>query len=77
MHFLVMFEFIEKLSQFLQLPEAKKLNLKLGNAIYIYQMCMSMAHGITMTLCGDKYMDITKEVINDIFSVFDNMDEED
>lgn len=76
-HFLVMFEFIKKLSQFLEMPETKRLNLRMGKSIYIYQMCISMAHGITMTLCGDKYMDITKEVIKEIFSVFDNMDEDD
>jgi hypothetical protein len=33
------------------------------------QLVLAMAHGVTLTLCKDNYMEIANNVINDLFHV--------
>lgn len=44
-----------------------KLGLRPSNSFVKTQMCLAMAHGVTLTLCKDNCINIADKVLNDLF----------
>lgn len=47
--------------------DISKLGLRPSNSFVKTQMCLSMAHGVTLTLCKDDCINIADKVLNDLF----------
>jgi predicted unusual protein kinase regulating ubiquinone biosynthesis (AarF/ABC1/UbiB family) len=61
------YKFISSLRSYLTDHEISNLGLTLSDSFVKTQLVLAMAHGITLTLCKDNYMDLANVVINELF----------
>ena len=47
--------------------EIKKLGLKPNDEFVKLQLALAMSHGVTLELCKEKYIDLTNEVLDEMF----------
>ena len=47
--------------------DMSKLGLRPSDSFVKTQMCLAMAHGVTLTLCKDNCINIADKVLNDLF----------
>jgi predicted unusual protein kinase regulating ubiquinone biosynthesis (AarF/ABC1/UbiB family) len=63
----LLFDFIINFNNYLSSNNLKKYGIRVNEGFIKMQMGIAMAHGISMILCEDKYMDVVDEVLNEIF----------
>lgn len=61
------YNFVDKLNSYLTDNTITELGLKPCDSFVKIQLTMAMAHGITMTLCKNNYMEILDRVVSDLF----------
>jgi len=62
-----LFSFFSKMKEYLNDSEFLNLGIRPSDNFVKTQMVLAMAHGITLTLCKNKYSDILEEVMNELF----------
>jgi len=55
------------LRSYLSDQEISDLGLTLSDSFVKSQLVIAMAHGVTLTLCKDNYMELANIVINELF----------
>jgi ubiquinone biosynthesis protein len=63
------FKFLNGLKEYMSQNELLDLGLRPSDNFVKTQLVLAMAHGVTLTLCKDNYMEIANNVINDLFHV--------
>jgi len=61
------YKFISSLRSYLSDHEISNLGLTLSDSFVKTQLVLAMAHGVTLTLCKDNYMELANVVINELF----------
>jgi len=61
------YKFISNLRSYLSDQEISDLGLTLSDSFVKTQLVLAMAHGVTLTLCKDNYMELANIVINELF----------
>lgn len=61
------YKFLKDFTNFLKTPEISNLGLKPSERFIKTQISLAMAHGITLTLCKDDYINVADKVLNDLF----------
>ena len=64
---LMIYEFINNLNNYLNSNNLNKYGLKINDNFIKMQMGITMAHGISLSLCKDNYMKVANVVLNDLF----------
>lgn len=64
-----LYNMISKLNQYFSTEQFKSLNLQPSSSFVKLQVTITMAHGIAMELCKDKYITVIEEVMDDLFHV--------
>lgn len=64
-----MYEFLSKLNEYLNNSELENLGIHPSDNFVKSQLVLAMAHGVTMTLCKENFVNIFDEVINELFHV--------
>jgi predicted unusual protein kinase regulating ubiquinone biosynthesis (AarF/ABC1/UbiB family) len=67
------YKFISKLNKYLNDSEIANIGIKPSDNFIKTQLVLSMAHGITLTLCKEHYFSLAEKVINELFhtNIFD------
>ena len=58
---------LSKLNDYLNIPELSKFGIRPSDNLVKMQLVLAMSHGITLTLCKSKIINITDEVLNELF----------
>lgn len=66
---LQIYKFINDLKTYLTKNEISELGIRLSDSFVKTQLVLAMAHGVTMTLCKDNYMDLANNVLNELFHI--------
>lgn len=66
---LQIYKFINDLKTYLTKNEISELGIRLSDSFVKTQLVLAMAHGVTMTLCKDNYMDLANDVLNELFHI--------
>lgn len=66
---LQIYKFINDLKNYLTKNEISELGIRLSDSFVKTQLVLAMAHGVTMTLCKDNYMDLANDVLNELFHI--------
>jgi len=61
------YKFISSLRSYLTDHEISNLGLTISDNFVKTQLVLAMAHGVTLTLCKDNYMELANVVINELF----------
>lgn len=61
------FKFLNGLKKYMSEHELVNLGLRPSDNFVKTQLVLAMAHGVTLTLCKDNYMEIANNVINELF----------
>jgi predicted unusual protein kinase regulating ubiquinone biosynthesis (AarF/ABC1/UbiB family) len=64
---IMFYDFLMDLNNYLNSSEVKKSGLSVNDEFIKIQMAITMAHGVSMHLCKDNYMEIAHTVLNDLF----------
>ena len=64
---LQIYKFICKLNEYLNKTEMNNIGIKPSDNFIKTQLVIAMAHGVTLTLCKEHYIDIADKVLNDLF----------
>jgi predicted unusual protein kinase regulating ubiquinone biosynthesis (AarF/ABC1/UbiB family) len=62
-----LYEFIHHLHSYLKTNSLQSLGLYLSDDFVKIQLVLAMAHGVTMKLCKEKYIELADRVINELF----------
>ena len=62
-----LYNFINDINSYLCTNTVSELGLKPCEGFVKLQLTIAMAHGITMTLCGENYIGLLDEVLNEMF----------
>jgi len=62
-----LYQFIHHLHSYLKTNSLQSLGLYLSDDFVKIQLVLAMAHGVTMKLCKEKYIELADRVINDLF----------
>jgi predicted unusual protein kinase regulating ubiquinone biosynthesis (AarF/ABC1/UbiB family) len=62
-----LYEFIRRFYSFLSSPELKNLGVSPSNNLIKGQSSLVMSQGVTIDLCGDDYLELSNEVIRELF----------
>lgn len=63
----LIFDFIINFNNYLNSQNLKKYGITINKDFIKIQMGVAMAHGISMILCKDNYIEVSNEVVNEIF----------
>jgi predicted unusual protein kinase regulating ubiquinone biosynthesis (AarF/ABC1/UbiB family) len=61
------YKFLSKFKEYLSKNEIYELGLKPSDNFVKTQLVLGMAHGVTLTLCRDNFMELADKVINELF----------
>lgn len=61
------YKFLYKFKEYISNPEIANLGLKLSDHFIKTQLVLTMAHGVTLTLCKDDFINIIDTVMNELF----------
>jgi predicted unusual protein kinase regulating ubiquinone biosynthesis (AarF/ABC1/UbiB family) len=64
---LQIYKFIHDLKTYLTKNNISDLGIRLSDSFVRTQLVLAMAHGVTLTLCKDNYMELADKVLNDLF----------
>ena len=62
-----LYKFLSKLNNYLNIPELSKFDIRPSDNLIKMQLVLAMAHGITLTLCKNELVNISDEVLNELF----------
>lgn len=62
-----LYKFLSKFNSYLNNNDISKLGLRPSDNFVKTQMCLTMSHGVTLTLCKDDYISIADSVLNELF----------
>jgi len=63
------YEFLQKFHSYIKTTELSELGIRPSDNFVKTQLALAMAHGVTMTLCENDYMNLADQVINELFHV--------
>jgi len=63
------FKFLSGLKKYMSDNELINLGLRPSDNFVKTQLVLAMAHGVTLTLCKDNYMELANKVINELFHI--------
>lgn len=66
---LQIYNFLYKLRDYLNNNEISNIGIRPSNNFIKTQLVLAMAHGVTITLCNEDYMNIADKVINELFHI--------
>jgi predicted unusual protein kinase regulating ubiquinone biosynthesis (AarF/ABC1/UbiB family) len=61
------YHFLQTFNHYIHANDLTNLGLRPSDNFVKLQLALAMAHGVTLTLCGDKCMDLADNVINELF----------
>ena len=61
------YKFLFKLKDYIQSKEITNLGIKLSALFMNLLLVLTMSHGVTLTLCKDKFISLSDKIINDLF----------
>lgn len=61
------YHFLQTFNHYIHQNNLTNLGLRPSDNFVKLQLALAMAHGVTLTLCGEKCMDLADNVINDLF----------
>jgi predicted unusual protein kinase regulating ubiquinone biosynthesis (AarF/ABC1/UbiB family) len=61
------YKFLYKFKEYISNPEISDLGLRLSDNFVKTQLVLTMAHGVTLTLCKDDFMTLADKVLNELF----------
>ena len=61
------YKFLSRFKDYLNKTEVKNAGITFSDDFVKSQLVLAMAHGVTLSLCGDKFMSLMDEVINELF----------
>jgi predicted unusual protein kinase regulating ubiquinone biosynthesis (AarF/ABC1/UbiB family) len=61
------YKFLYKFNEYMNNPEIVNLGLKLSDNFVKTQLVLTMTHGVTLTLCKDNFIEISDNVLNELF----------
>lgn len=61
------YHFLQTFNQYIHKNDLTNLGLRPSDNFVKLQLALAMAHGVTLTLCGEKCMDLADNVINELF----------
>jgi predicted unusual protein kinase regulating ubiquinone biosynthesis (AarF/ABC1/UbiB family) len=61
------YKFLYKFKEYISNPEISDLGLRLSDNFVKTQLVLTMAHGVTLTLCKDDFMTFADKVLNELF----------
>ena len=62
-----LYSFLKEFDHFLQKNDLLKLGLRISDQYVKVQLVLAMAHGVTMKLCEDNYIELANEVVKELF----------
>lgn len=62
-----LYSFLKEFDRYLCQNELQKMGLKISDHYVKVQLVLAMAHGVTMKLCQDNYIDLADQVIQELF----------
>jgi ubiquinone biosynthesis protein len=62
-----LYKFLSKLNKYISTPELANFGIRPSDNLVKMQLVLAMSHGITLTLCKSKIIQITDEVLNELF----------
>ena len=62
-----LYSFLKEFDDFLQKNDLLKLGLQISDQYVKVQLVLAMAHGVTMKLCEDRYIELANEVVQELF----------
>jgi hypothetical protein len=64
---LKIYHFLTTFHSYMSKNELLELGLKPSNHFVKTQLALAMSHGVTLTLCKDDYINLTDQVLNELF----------
>lgn len=64
---LQLFKLLSKINEYFSTPELSNFGIRPSDNLVKMQLVLAMAHGITLTLCKNNIINITDEVLNELF----------
>jgi predicted unusual protein kinase regulating ubiquinone biosynthesis (AarF/ABC1/UbiB family) len=64
---LEIYKFLSMINEYLSRPELAKYGIKPSDNFVKMQLVLAMSHGVTLTLCKDNILNLTNEVLNELF----------
>ena len=64
---IMLYEFMMNLNNYLNENNLKQYGLKINDNFIKIQMGIAMAHGVSLSLCKNNYMDVANNVLNELF----------
>jgi predicted unusual protein kinase regulating ubiquinone biosynthesis (AarF/ABC1/UbiB family) len=64
---LKIYDFLNQFNRYLGENNLKKYNLSINEEFVKMQVALAMAHGVSMILCKQNYMEVANEVLNEMF----------
>jgi len=64
---LELYKFLSKINKYLSSPELAKYGIKPSDNFIKMQLVLAMSHGVTLTLCKGNIVNLTNEVLNELF----------
>jgi len=61
------YKFLYQFKEYISNPEIMNLGLRLSDNFVKTQLVLTMAHGVTLTLCKDDFMTLADKVLNELF----------
>jgi predicted unusual protein kinase regulating ubiquinone biosynthesis (AarF/ABC1/UbiB family) len=65
-----LYSFLKEFDLFLQKNDLMKMGLRISDQYVKVQLVLAMAHGVTMKLCEDNYIELANEVVKELFNHF-------
>jgi len=72
-----LYSFLKEFDRYLNQNELQKMGLKISDPYVKVQLVLAMAHGVTMKLCDDNYIELADQVIQELFCPSFNFELED
>ena len=62
-----LYKFLSKINEYLSSPELANYGIKPSDNFVKMQLVLAMSHGVTLTLCKDNIVNLSNEVLNELF----------